>query len=183
MTTKRSLAGLALALIGLAALGADPATSPYAGLESRDIKALSDGEMDSLRSGQGMGFGLAAELNAFPGPKHVLDLAQPLELNEKQLRQTAAVFDRMHADAVRLGQDVIEGEQELERLFASGTTDRESLRDTVLRVGQLRAALRYVHLAAHVDMREILTAEQVRRYDALRGYEHRPAEDCPHKAP
>lgn len=155
-------------------------TSPYSGLEKREIKALSENDVESLLSGKGMGFALAAELNAFPGPKHVIELANPLELDGDQIRATEAVYDRMHAEAVRLGEQVVDSERELEALFLAGVSDRNKLRATVLRIGELRAALRFAHLAAHVDMREILTEEQVRQYDALRGYEHQPREDCPH---
>src|SRR4051812_36526408 len=47
---------------------------PYAGLEQRPIKALSQQQADDLRTGRGMGLALAAELNGYPGPSHVLEL-------------------------------------------------------------------------------------------------------------
>ena len=37
-------------------------------------------------------------------------------------------------------------------------------------IGGLAGRLRAVHLAAHVKMRAVLSDEQVRAYDALRGY-------------
>ena len=39
------------------------------------IKALSDHEVSALLDGHGSGFAKAAELNGYPGPTHVLDLA------------------------------------------------------------------------------------------------------------
>ena len=42
--------------------------SPYAGQESRAIKALSDSEIDDLANGRGMGLAKAGELNGYPSP-------------------------------------------------------------------------------------------------------------------
>jgi hypothetical protein len=61
-----------------------PALAPYAGLEQRPIKALSAQQIADLKAGRGMGLALAAELNGFPGPLHVLELAAGLELTDEQ---------------------------------------------------------------------------------------------------
>jgi hypothetical protein len=37
-------------------------------------------------------------------------------------------------------------------------------------LARLQADLRYTHLSAHLAMRSVLSAEQISRYDALRGY-------------
>lgn len=50
-------------------------TKPYAGQQERMIKALSTSEIDGLKKGKGMGLAKAAELNHYPGPRHVLDEA------------------------------------------------------------------------------------------------------------
>lgn len=51
------------------------AQTPYAGMQTRPIKALSDEQIADLQAGRGMGLALAAELNGYPGPAHVLELA------------------------------------------------------------------------------------------------------------
>ena len=61
--------------------------SPYKGEHLRAIKALSEGEINNLLNGQGMGFAKAAELNPYPGPKHVLELADDLNLTSDQISQ------------------------------------------------------------------------------------------------
>ena len=48
---------------------------PYAGMQARPIKALSEQQVADLAAGRGMGLALAAELNGYPGPSHVLELA------------------------------------------------------------------------------------------------------------
>jgi hypothetical protein len=74
-----------LLLVGVAALLAGlvlAADMPYAGQQTRAVKALSDDEIAALRKGEGMGMAKAAELNGYPGPAHVLQLAGPLGLTD-----------------------------------------------------------------------------------------------------
>ena len=54
-------------------------------------------------------------------PRHVLDLAESLQLSEDQRRHTQAISEDMRAEAVRLGQQLIARERHLETLFATGT--------------------------------------------------------------
>src|SRR5258708_12736969 len=61
-----------------------PETSPYAGMQTRPIKALSEQQVADLQAGRGMGLALAAELNGYPGPSHVLELADKLGLSAEQ---------------------------------------------------------------------------------------------------
>ena len=60
------------------------AQTPYAGMKTRTIKALSEKQVSDLNAGRGMGLALAAELNGYPGPSHVLELADKLELSSDQ---------------------------------------------------------------------------------------------------
>jgi hypothetical protein len=55
--------------------------SAYAGFEARDIKALSESDLDDLRRGAGWGLALAAELNGVPGPAHLLELQDRIGLS------------------------------------------------------------------------------------------------------
>jgi hypothetical protein len=59
--------------------------SPYSGMETRSVKALSE-QIADLEAGRWMGLALAAELNGYPGPTHVLELAEALTLTSKQRR-------------------------------------------------------------------------------------------------
>lgn len=144
--------------------------SPYAGLEKRDIKALSPEQIEAYLAGEGSGFALAAELNGFPGPRHVLDLADSLALNDQQRQETQAVFEGMLASAKRLGGELVAEERILDSLFAAQQITPESLHASVTKLGQLQAELRYVHLRAHLTMAQILSPAQAQRYQHLRGY-------------
>lgn len=149
---------------------AESVHSPYAGQEKREIKALSQEDMEAYLTGQGMGFAKAAELNHYPGPKHVLELARQMGLEKEQVDQTTEAYNRMHKDAVSFGRKIVEKERLLDELFASGRIDGEQLRQITLEIGTLQAHLRAVHLTAHLEMRQILTHHQIQRYDELRGY-------------
>jgi len=142
----------------------------YAGQQDREIKALSPGELEGLRKGEGMGMAKAAELNHYPGPRHVLDLAEELGLTPKQKKATEALYRKMHRRAVRLGRSLIAKERELDRGFAAGTMDEAKMNRLLEEIGALRARLRGAHLAAHLAQRKILTPHQVKIYDRLRGY-------------
>jgi Spy/CpxP family protein refolding chaperone len=162
----RAILAAALLLPGLARAE----VSPYAGHEARDIKALSKEEVEGLLQGRGMEMALPAELNGYPGPRHVLDLARELDLTGDQVAAIRPVQDRMLFEAKALGAEVVEAERALDRLFAAGAADREGLSKAVAAVAERRGRLRAAHLAAHLDVKAILSPEQVRRYDVLRGY-------------
>ena len=145
--------------------------SPYQGLEQRQIKALSEDDRRQLLAGHGMGLALAAELNRFPGPKHVLELAGELKLSPEQIGIAQEIFGEMERRAQELGRAVIEKEAELDTGFAAGTIDQDSLAHTVREIGRLRGELRLAHLRAHLQMRAAMSEGQVAAYDRLRGYE------------
>lgn len=144
--------------------------SPYKGQELLNIKALSQNDINGYMTGKGMGFAKAAELNHYPGPRHVLDLSEKLELSDKQLKQTQTLFNRMQAKAINLGKQLIEHEQKLDQLFAQGSVDKNSLEVTLQDIGAIQAKLRNVHLSTHLEQKELLTQHQIMMYDRIRGY-------------
>ena len=144
--------------------------SPYAGQPGSEVKALSSDEMKALKEGTGMGMAKPAELNHYPGPRHVLDMADELALTPAQTAELTKIYDRMHSTAVVLGGQIISKEKTLDEEFASGTIDKSTLADLTTRIGALQAALRAVHLSAHLETRSVLTPDQIARYDSLRGY-------------
>jgi Spy/CpxP family protein refolding chaperone len=150
------------------------ATSPYAHMVGDEVKALSSDEMKALKEGTGMGLAKPAEFNHYPGPRHVLDMKEEIGLTEKQTDELEAIYERMHSAAVVLGGQIIAKEKALDTEFASGTIDKSTLADLTSRIGALQAALRAVHLSAHLETKSVLTPEQVARYDALRGYAPAP---------
>lgn len=166
-----------IALVTFAAFAALPAaaqnsTQPggYAGQQAREVKALSAQEMADLEAGRGMGLARVGELNHYPGPAHVLELRGRLGLTPAQVDSVQASFGRMEAAAKPLGVELIRRERALDDAFKAGTVTPAGMASETEGIGTLQGRLRAVHLAAHLDMRSVLSAEQVSRYDALRGY-------------
>ena len=157
-------------MLMISAVTAFASNSPYQGEQLRTIKALSDGEINSLLNGQGMGFAKAAELNHYPGPKHVLDLADDLDLTDDQISETTIIFSQMKIEAIRLGKELVDGEAKLDKLFQEGIITPEELDKQLSAIEGTRAQLRGVHLKAHLAQRTVLTQHQLNQYDNLRGY-------------
>ena len=144
--------------------------SPYKDFTIRQIKALSNAQIDDYQTGRGMGMALAAELNQYPGPLHVLELAEKLELDPQQQRETEKLFEQMRMQAVALGKQIIEHESELDQLFADRAIDEQALAAKLALIAKLQGELRHIHLKTHLKMRELLTPHQVHAYVKLRGY-------------
>ena len=144
---------------------------PYAGQQERDIKALSQDEVQQYLAGGGMGFARPAELNRFPGPLHALELSDRLELTHVQRSAIRALMDAHKAEALAIGAKLVEAERRVEHLFRSGSVDPEMLSTAVAQAAALQGEYRLSHLETHRRLRPLLTDEQVARYGALRGYQ------------
>ena len=168
---------LAAAAIAAPSLAQDHSTmhhehhdSPYAAQESSGISSLSQQEHDDLLAGAGMGFARLAELNRYPGPKHVLELAVELELSATQRSRVEAIRLAMLDEARRLGEEIVARERHLDMRFANRHIDDAKLRAATAEIAKLYGELRFAHLRAHLETRTLLTAAQIEGYDRLRGY-------------
>jgi Spy/CpxP family protein refolding chaperone len=180
MKKASTVAAVIAPLLGPTAAWAQ-AHQHYSGLEARSIKALSEQQVADLKAGRGMGLALAAELNGYPGPVHVLELAAPLGLTNAQRDHITQLFEAMRAEAVPLGERLIAAEAALDSKFASRSITEASLRENVQEIGLAQAALRAAHLRYHLATVDVLTPEQVAQYAALRGYTGGKA--GPHRQP
>ena len=163
----RNWISAALLLISAAAANAQ---TPYAGMQMRSIKALSEQQVADLSAGRGMGLALAADLNGYPGPVHVLELADKLNLSPDQRASIQRLFDSMKAEAVPLGSKLIEQEADLDKQFAGHTVTPDSLRASTAAVAATQGALRETHLKYHLSTVAVLSPGQIQRYAELREY-------------
>lgn len=159
---------LAAALILTAS--AASAQTPYAGMQTRPIKALSPQQVGDLQAGRGMGLALAAELNGYPGPSHVLELADKLGLSAEQRAGVQQLFDAMKREALPVGAQLLAQETELDRQFAARVVTPESLKVVTAAIATTQGALRETHLKYHLSTVAVLTESQRQRYSQLRGY-------------
>ena len=114
-----------------------------------------------------------------PGPAHLLDMKDEVPLSADQVTAVAAIFERMRADAIAGGQRLVAAERALEAAFVGRTVTEQSLRTLLSEIGRARTALRYTHLAAHLETLPLLTEPQVARYNELRGYAGDPCANPP----
>lgn len=168
-----NLGGLVSMMLSFSVLATEPSThhSPYVGQESRSIKSLSADDVRQLQQGQGWGLAKAAELNGLPGPVHILEMKDEIALSPTQEQAVRALFETMRSQAIPLGQQLIALEQSLDRAFAEGSITPTQLDQSLDEIAKVYKALRYVHLAAHLETPKILTPQQIAQYNRLRGYD------------
>jgi hypothetical protein len=167
------MAWVVILVVPVAAEGQDHADhSRHAGETGRQIKALSDDRVADLLAGEGAGYALAAELNQYPGPRHVLDLGMELSLGHDQRERISRIYEEMNERARELGNRLVEAERDLDLLFRDRSATEQGVKVLVSKIGELGAELRYVHLEAHLRTTELLTHDQIRDYDEARGYSH-----------
>jgi hypothetical protein len=145
--------------------------SPYVGRETLPVKALTAEDIRAYLAGEGMGFALPAELNGYPGPRHVLDFADSLGLSADRRALVQDIFEHMHGEAVRLGEAIVAAEASLDSAFAEHRVAADDLEGRLSRIATLKGRLRYVHLGAHLETVALLSPEQVHIYQRLRGYD------------
>ena len=149
--------------------------TPYAGMQNRAIKSLSDNDIKELKRGGGWGLALAAELNGMPGPAHLLELKDQIPLTPNQVAKTQELFDDMRKTAIPAGERLIAAETAIEAAFAKGNVDEAALRRLLAEAESARTELRFIHLSQHYKTVQFLKPEQINRYNMLRGYNNIPA--------
>jgi Spy/CpxP family protein refolding chaperone len=172
---KTILAAFVAALISTSTQGVLAAEKPkylseYVGQEGRTIKSLSEDDIRELTTGAGWGLAKAAELNGLPGPKHVLEMKDEINLTPEQETRMKALFEEMREKAMVLGRQLIRQEKELNDRFAQRDIDESALEELLAGISATYTSLRYTHLSAHLRAPDILSDEQIRKYNELRGY-------------
>jgi Spy/CpxP family protein refolding chaperone len=142
------------------------APNPYAGTPA----GLSDAQRAQYLNGEGMGLAKPAEMNHYPGPRHVLQNADRMKLSPEQLASTQKLFDAVQQEAKKLGREIVNREDELVRIFSSQNADEARVKQLTAEIATLQGELRAVHLVAHLRERSLLSPEQVRIYDEARDY-------------
>lgn len=168
------LLGAQMALSQDATPSTDPSptatSSGYGALLETEIRGLSPETIEGYRTGKGMSLALPAELNGYPGSRHVLDFSEELELTDTQYTEVEDLYNDMLAEAIPLGEKILVAEAELELAFREKTITDSDLEARLLAIGALQADLRFVHLRTHIATYALLTPVQIETYNILRGY-------------
>lgn len=144
----------------------------YAPSQTQSKPALPP-DREDLLNGAGMGLAAVADINNYPGPRNVLDLKNELGLTRDQVKKTEALEKVVSSSAVAKGGEIVQAEEELNQLFEAGTVSEKAVRSKLEQIGRLRADLRFIHLQAHLRMKQILTPEQIRQYTELKAGENK----------
>ena len=169
--SNRTATILAIGLVAsIIALPLISQATNYAGQQLRDIKSLSQADIEDLQNGRGWGLAKPAELNGLPGPVHLLEYKSELQLSESQIKAITAIYETMNNQAKQLGRQYIDQERVLEQYLIEPDISEERLHAQILSNAKLHGELRYAHLRAHLQTPAILNAAQIEKYNMLRGY-------------
>ncbi|HMB37963.1 MAG TPA: hypothetical protein VKO85_02715 [Wenzhouxiangellaceae bacterium] len=146
------------------ALAQETADSGQHGNRHQSMQAR---EFSNLRQGRGMGMGRVAGVNGYPGPRHVLEHAEALELTEGQIERSGELMARVKTRAPELGNQIVDAEKRLEAMFAEGSINAAKMDSLLLEIAELRAHLRSLHLTAHLDQAAVLTEAQLEKFKTL----------------
>ena len=166
-------------LMPLTAFAENNHVSKYAGQQNREIKSLSKDDIAELKRGGGWGLAKAAELNGMPGPAHILEMESKINLTAEQKLKIEKLFNDMRSQAIPLGNQLISLEEKLNNKFTTGKINKPALKKLVEEIEMVRAKLRVVHLAAHLETPKILSKHQIGLYNRLRGYDQDPCLQIP----
>ncbi len=145
--------------------------SPYIEQLDSSVRGLSSEEVGYLLNGKGAGYARVAELNDYPGPRHVLELSFQLNLSAQQENEIKTAFARMEFQAKNIGKTIVSKEQELSKAFASEKITNTELEKKIVELALLYGELRKIHLQAHLEIHPLLSIEQIQKYNQIRGYE------------
>ena len=162
-------ATLLVVLVGGVSAGKH-AKGPYTGQQTREVSSLSARDIADLNAGRGWGLAKPAELNGYPGPLHVLELAGELALTDEQEAKIKAIFAHMKEQAQAAGRSYIANEAKVDALFKAGSATPAALGSALATAAHSRAKLREIHLSAHLATTPLLTRHQRHLYQQLRGY-------------
>lgn len=127
---------------------------------------LTTEQVRELLNGDGMGFAKPAELQRYPGPKHLLERAAELGLTAEQQRMLTSIRERVLAEAKGLGREIVDAERRLDATFAANTVTGVTVAEQTTAIASLYGRLRAVHLRAHLEALPLLTPAQVEKYYA-----------------
>ena len=90
-----------------------------------------------------------------------------------------SIFEAMRAEAITMGEALIQAEQRLDQGFKSSELVESSLRQLIDKAEAVRADMRFVHLSRHLMMIVLLDDVQIAAYSVIRGYATDPCASVP----
>ncbi len=133
------------------------------------LGGVSEQEKEALLKGAGLGAGMIAMMNGYPGPKHVLEMGDELELTAEQRESIGTIYGNVKAKSVELGTELVEKDEALAALFTSGSVSTGDVEKLAREIGELQGRVRAEHLNAHVETFDALTPAQREQLSSMQG--------------
>ena len=126
-------------------------------------------DRNALLNGLEGDYGKTAEINSYPSPKSLLELATTLNLSSIQKSRLSDIHNSTVARAKQLGKEIVQIENELNQAFQGRIINEKSCADDALQIGRLRGKLRGVILNSHIKAKAVLNDSQLSMYKKLHG--------------
>jgi Spy/CpxP family protein refolding chaperone len=133
------------------------------------LGGVSEQEKEALLKGAGLGAGMIAMMNGYPGPKHVLEMGDELELTAAQRESIGKTYGNVKAESVKLGTELVEKDEALTALFTAGSATTGEVGKLSRDIGELQGRVRAAHLNAHVETFDALTPAQREKLSSMQG--------------
>jgi len=128
-------------------------------------------DKEQLLKGDAAGETLVAEKNGYPAPAKIIALKDQLGISKDQLKKINELVTNLQISSSVKGQDIVEAEEELSKLFESGSLNEKTLRTKLERIGKMRAEFRFMHLQVSIKEKQILSTKQWDRLKELQASE------------
>jgi len=133
------------------------------------LGGVSETEKEALLKGAGLGAGMIAMMNGYPGPKHILEMGEELELTAAQRETIGTIYGKVKAESVKYGTELVEKDEALAAMFTSGSVDTGDVEKLAREIGELQGRVRAEHLNAHVKTYDALTPAQREKLSSMQG--------------
>ena len=151
---------VAIGFSTLAQNAPDSLVSPLKSMPYEQYKAYSNGiDINNLA--------LIGDLYHYPSPAKVLALKKELALNKEQFTQINAINIELLRKMKEMGALIIKNEQTLDMLFRTKQVNDGSLIFYTNRYGLYQGELRNAMLQTYLKVQNILTPEQLKKYQQL----------------
>ncbi|WP_353132838.1 hypothetical protein [Pseudopedobacter sp.] len=137
-------------------------------VNSSPLKFIGDKEYAFYTQGNDPALVLIAELNNYPSPKVVLEKQKQLGLNATQKTQVQTIQTEMTRKLKEMGNFLIVEQTKLNKLFETNKINEGSLIYHTNKIGALEGEMRNAYLKAYLRTRDILTSQQLKKYQSLK---------------
>lgn len=132
------------------------------------LKFIGDKEYTFYTRGNDPALVLIAELNNYPSPKVVLEKQKQLGLSATQKTQVQTVQTEMIRKLKEMSNFLIAEQTRLNKLFETNKINEGSLIYHTNKIGALEGEMRNAYLKAYLRTRDILSAQQLKKYRTLK---------------